>query len=470
MSEHKKIKGKIVLTGQIECLSPLHIGSGQDTHSDMDIMRDKDGKIFIPATSLIGVLRHTILEKCFNGQENQDFKKCWGYTEGEKGQQSSISCDNLAIHGDDAKIVKRDGIRINNKTGLAADKGKFDFELLERGAKFDLRMEFTYSQQNEEYVKRTVRTIHDLLTSGKIHIGGKTNAGLGKVVLKDNTQVYLFDFFHNKKSVRNWLLQKYTSENQMPVTQLGQSFLTNNARFSISAKFKLKSSLIVRSYGDKTGLSDSMQLKSVEDWVIPGTSIKGAIRARAERIVNTLDLKDGQRIIYNLFGFIDEGFNQNENQKDFQIPDEFKNKKGRKGKLLVHEVYLEQNNFPAELQTRIKVDRFTGGVIEGALFDSMPVFAPEQAEYLTLRMEIDDYHDSEAGLLLLVLKDLWSGDLPVGGEKNIGRGVFQGVQAEIKWNKKSIKIEKDIGKLSPEQKADLQNFVDALIQEKSNES
>ena len=466
MPENNNIKGKIILRGQIECLTPIHVGSGRDENSDLDILRNAEGKPFIPATSLVGILRHIFLYKIFNRKPDQNFKEFWGYTENDDGQQSAVCCSNLTlVNGIDGDVINRDGISIDNRKGLVKDKGKFDFELLERGARFNLDMEFTYYPQNESYVKRTVSTIYDLLASGKIYIGAKTNAGFGKVILANSSEVYLFDFFHNRKNVRNWLLQNYTQENLIPVTQLGQSFFTKTDCFSIIAEFKLKSSLIVRSYGDKTALSDSIQLKSVDDWVIPGTSLKGAIRVRAERIVNTLALKNRHQIIYNLFGFIDKDFKQNGNQQDFQIPDEFKNKKGKKGKLRVHEVYLKQNNFPAELQTRIKVDRFTGGVIESALFESMPIFAPEQSKNISIQIDIDNYEPSEAGLILLVLKDLWNGDLAIGGEKNIGRGVFEGVEAKIKWDDKQIILQKDVDKLSENEKTTLQGFVDALVGE-----
>ena len=36
--------------------------------------------------------------------------------------------------------------------------------------------------------------------------------------------------------------------------------------------------------------------------------------------------------------------------------------------------------------------------------------------------ESRDEFEAQAGLLLLVLKDLWSGDLPLGGESSVGRG------------------------------------------------
>ena len=41
--------------------------------------------------------------------------------------------------------------------------------------------------------------------------------------------------------------------------------------------------------------------------------------------------------------------------------------------------------------------------------------------------------DYEVGLLLLLLKDLWTGDLPVGSTSNIGRGRLQGKESTITW-------------------------------------
>ncbi len=54
------IKGKIVLQGQIQNLSPLHIGCGSGDRSDLDILLDENDKPFIPATSFCGVLHHAM--------------------------------------------------------------------------------------------------------------------------------------------------------------------------------------------------------------------------------------------------------------------------------------------------------------------------------------------------------------------------------------------------------------------------
>ncbi|MGB9711091.1 MAG: hypothetical protein ACPLZA_06345 [Thermodesulfovibrio sp.] len=44
----------------------------------------------------------------------------------------------------------------------------------------------------------------------------------------------------------------------------------------------------------------------------------------------------------------------------------------KKGRILIEETVLE--GYPEEVQTRIKIDRFTGGVIESALLETKEVW------------------------------------------------------------------------------------------------
>ena len=91
--------GKIVLKGVIKLESSALIGSGNDERSDCDVILDSEGKPFIPATSLIGVLQHNIKP----GNSEEKLKKFWGYTEGSDSFQSCILCSDLYLKND-AKI------------------------------------------------------------------------------------------------------------------------------------------------------------------------------------------------------------------------------------------------------------------------------------------------------------------------------------------------------------------------------
>jgi len=199
-------------------------------------------------------------------------------------------------------------------------------------------------------------------------------------------------------------------------------------------------------------MPDAVHMKSLDDWILTGTSLKGAIRARAERIVNTLGKKT--EIIDELFGKVDD-----ENRS--KVGDENRSDDAKKGRIQVKESILPR--FVAELQTRIKIDRFTGGTIETALFDTMPLWSGHDKVVKNIEICVRQYKDHEAGLLLLVLKDLWTGDLAVGGEKNIGRGVFQGVEATIQCNgDEPILIENDLSNLRDGDREKLKGYVDAL--------
>ena len=88
--------------------------------------------------------------------------------------------------------------------------------------------------------------------------------------------------------------------------------------------------------------------------------------------------------------------------------------------------------------SRIKIDRFTGGVVDGALFDEEPIYGGQ----LKVAMELRSPKEGEAGLLLLVLKDLLTGDLPVGGTSAVGRGVLRGT-AEFTIDGKDYSLDPD---------------------------
>jgi CRISPR/Cas system CSM-associated protein Csm3 (group 7 of RAMP superfamily) len=83
---------------------------------------------------------------------------------------------------------------------------------------------------------------------------------------------------------------------------------------------------------------------------------------------------------------------------------------------------------------RVKIDRFTGGAYPQALFFQQPVFGGSGSE-ITIHLALRQPQAAEIGLLLLVLKDLWTGDLPLGGESSVGRGRLQGRRATLTYRR-----------------------------------
>ncbi|HOV91198.1 MAG TPA: RAMP superfamily CRISPR-associated protein [Syntrophorhabdaceae bacterium] len=435
------IKGRLVLEGVVRLKSAALIGSGVRESTDIDILKDSKGRPYIPATSFVGVLRSTI--------NYSDLDIFWGYTSDDNSAQSALSCDDLTLLDDTSPTIEvRDGIKIDPKTGKVAEGAKYDYEVIPPGTAFKMHLEATYRADDKEQLARLLKTIESNLKKKAIRIGAKTNSGLGRIVLEKSK---LCDFdYSEKQNVLRWFKRDF--ENQPEYSGVEPRDLYDRS-FSIDMTLVLKSSLIVRSYPSSPDAPDAVHMKSGDDHIIPGTSLKGAIRARALRIIKTLGKSED--ILDELFGYVydDEREAQQRGRKKGDA---------RKGRIRIDEITLPR--FVSELQTRIKIDRFTGGTIEAALFETKPLFSSaDNEEIKNVRISIRDCRDHEAGLMLLVFKDLWTGDLAVGGEKNIGRGVFKGISAEIRVNGKTIAIDHDLRKIRPEDLEEIERLVSSLV-------
>jgi CRISPR/Cas system CSM-associated protein Csm3 (group 7 of RAMP superfamily) len=191
--------------------------------------------------------------------------------------------------------------------------------------------------------------------------------------------------------------------------------LTDIHACQLKATFAIATSLLIRATSDNSKDPDMVHLRNYAGQpVLSGTSLAGALRARASRILRVLRT-DGEADI-----FIDDLFGR-------EMSDERK-VKPRASRLWVRETEIE----PAvadRVQSRVKIDRFTGGTYPGALFDQQPVFGGE----VTLDLKIQNPTEADVGLLMLLLKDLWTGDLPLGGEASVGRGRLTGRYATLNW-------------------------------------
>jgi len=444
-------KGKILIRGKVKAASPVIIGSGMDDTSDLDVLKDRNGIPYIPATSFLGVLRHKLL---YVGKtDEKEFEKFWGTNKKNKKHTSSyISCSDLMASEKDSVGI-RDGIRIDGKTGIAAEGAKFDFESVLPGTEFNCEIEIDASE-NPDFCKKIAGTIISFLESG-LSVGAKTNSGFGKLKLFERN-VCFYDF-SKKGDVIAWLKESVPHDDSGLFKEKFDD--KTNGKFEIRASFEIKNSLIVRSYPDDPQEADTVHIKAGDTNVIPGTSLKGALRARAERIANTvLSEEIAKDFITCLFGDVERDEKGKEKRGGYSIPSRF----------MVDEVTVD-NTVNDEIQTRIKIDRFTGGTIETALFGSVPLFPEKGKDTIkNFRIEIRDALDSQKGLALLILKDLWISDLAIGGEKNIGRGVLIGKSAKIVTGGIEISFSKP-EEITNDDRELLQSFVDAFIKQTDND-
>ena len=410
--------GKILITGDLILKSPLLIGDGAgetaDNFRDIHILKNRKGEPFIPGTSLCGVLRERL-----ELVAPDSITEIFGDT---NEMQSSIRLDDIPLKN--FKIIYRDGVRIDDLTGAGVDGGKYDFEVVERGANGSLKLLITLRGRHSlDKISNVAARLLKILQDG-IQLGAKTSKGLGLITV-ENSAANLYDF-RDKKDVAAWLTNKIPAKKIQPAEQIS----ANENDFAVDADFIFNSSFIIRDY-------DSATLKSRNDFVIPGTSLKGILRHRADYIFDKLGLD--KNLLENLMGT-----------------------STGKSRFIVAESYIAPQNFSEFEHMRTKLDRFTGGTLQGTLFSSKPAYQRNSDEpTLKIRFEIRDAKDFEAGLALFMLRDLWLGHVAIGGEKSIGRGTVRGLSAKINFKGKTFTLNAG-GKIIDGDAAELEKFAEAL--------
>jgi CRISPR/Cas system CSM-associated protein Csm3 (group 7 of RAMP superfamily) len=236
--------------------------------------------------------------------------------------------------------------------------------------------------------------------------------------------------------------------------ELAKRIPDRRRRFAVEATLQIDGSVLIRAGFESDTGPDMAHLMSPRDGknvpVLSGTSLGGVIRGQARRIARTVargdeSVPEGEKarreeaalkFVRQMFGHMpvdDDSANE-------QASGPAASRVQVKERPIVDHVDL--------VQSRVKIDRFTGGAFESALFTEQPVFGGlarimwqiDQAMVATEAMDPDfarqettlrKQFEAEVGLLLLVLKDLWTGFLPIGGEGSVGRGRLQGQSAHL---------------------------------------
>jgi CRISPR/Cas system CSM-associated protein Csm3 (group 7 of RAMP superfamily) len=421
------LTGKIILKAKVTNTSPLLIGTGYGEDLDFELIRTNEGKPYIPSSGFAGMLRKN-LESAFISKP--EFEQFFG-TENTSNKvtfQSHFLVENLCLsEGCAFKESVRDGVCIDSLTSLAIDEAKMDYELLEPGAIFDLNAEISLRTDfNENVFEEIVQTIAKYGESGKLQQGAFKNTGFGYLEFSD-VRIYKFQFPEEGK-----LWFEYLDNTAKLVNSYDKTFSipSDNEERTIcfEGTFQLKSSLIIRSdpenpLNDEQNTPDKVHLRRNGKALITGKSYKGVIRHRALKILNTLENLEAKECINDLFGFVIKKDQKPSRVKTFET---------------------DFDNFGKDqVQPRVKIDRFTGGTIEGALMQTKPEW--HDKESIILRLELKTWKPQEAGLILLVMKDLMNEDLAIGGEKTIGRGILMGKSLTVWWkeNNQAHKINFD---------------------------
>lgn len=417
--ERNRMVKKIMLYVQVRFLSPLNVSSGEDEWTDADLLRDGNGNVFVPGSSLAGAMRAYI-------RKEKNEPCLLGYTKKEKngqdtGKMSALFISDLTFDEQPLSGV-RDGVELTAQK-TAKTESKYDMEILEAGSRAHFFLELTVREQdNEAEMQQEIAKIFYGIKEGEIRLGGKKTRGFGKfeilsVAEKEYTKENYADYanaYQNdawrgaKNQLKEWLEKADWTPSMV----------------HIEVPLRMKGGISIRRYAAKKGEPDYVHLtrptlltdengnkaKKTEIPVLSGSSLAGAIRHRMETILGDLKAagvklpKNNTDIINTIFGYVDED-------------------QACASNIMVHEVDIKDAK-PLTM-VRTGVSRFESAVRKGSLYTEKTYVDGT----LNVRIDVRKGNDPQdeawiLGMLLLVLKDLQNGLLAVGGQTAIGRGIF----------------------------------------------
>lgn len=386
--------------------TPLCVSSGESEMTDKDVLKDWEGKPFIPGTSFAGVFR-SYLE--LDG-ENTD--ALFGSADEKTGKISRIWISDFYFDTD-VPTAMRDGVMLKDR--IALDEKKYDYEVVEHGfgtlyiqvciwdtGKAD---EIT-EERAEEQIKKIIGGIH----AGDIRLGAQKNRGLGKLRVKN---LYRRQF--SKENANEWLaFDREELSDEKYKKEIDGWCIQKEQYTTIQVPLRLTGGLSIRKYSTQKNQPDFISLmrkteNNAEKTVIPGSSWKGAVRSRAEEIIRELGAESVLRDeCEQIFGFVKEGKDQ-------------ESVSAKPAGWMISESVLETDKFVRGV--RNSVSRFENATVQRALF--MERFAVGGTTELEIKVRKSGADISWfVGILLLVIRDLQNGYLSVGGGAAVGRGIF----------------------------------------------
>lgn len=444
MSNNMVIKRTLYYV-EVKNSSPVCVSNGDDGITDNDVIRDYDGKPFIPGSSLSGAFRNHV-----NDISDDTDDKLFGNTDGETGKMSPLFISDMEFY-DHGNIQIRDGVELDDnktaKTGAEYDYKvieKYDFEVIDTGQTAGFIMELTVREGDvENDMKSAVSKLLLGLARHDIRLGSKKTRGYGcfdvqRIAVKEFSSKNMLEYAHAYDKSR-YSTDKYADavyrrakSEKTGITKLKEfldsmiegAVLLDDKYIRISVPAKLDGGISIRKYSAKKGEPDYVHITAGGEPVIPGTSMSGVIRHRIQEILDKLGVhkSDSDRIMYAAFGFV----NGDSACISSVIFDE----------LVIH-------NSTAMAVQRNAISRFEGATKKTALFKEQSYFGGNTEINILVRKKValrdkdeykvenEDISSAVAGMIVIALKDILNGYLPVGGQTSIGRGLLLGKEDEI---------------------------------------
>ena len=449
--EHSEFiyKYRLIARIVIEAQSPIAVGTGNtDVLTDSPVAKDINGLPFIPATSIAGILRHAL-----NFDDNEE--NIFGFQDRNGGKGSEIVFSDAMMIGADGKAVDgisdidwsdefyrafqrlpiRQHVCINDK-GIAKHGGKFDNEIVFKGTRFVFEIEL-YSKHD------SCDTFHKILSKlydETLRIGGGTRHGYGELNIV-SCKIAELDLSNPDD------LHKYINKSSC-LSQDWEGFkdMQSSCNFCDKeewTKYELTLSPIdFFMFGSGNGDDEADNIPMAENvvaWndglpkirynqvVVPATSVKGALAHRTAYHYNRAKSYFIKNADTNATEIETEAMPAEENDAVASIFGSLSDKNGnaKRGNILISDIV--EGDMHSKLFYHNHIDSFTGGTIDGALFQEKCVWGRNTTYSLKIIVKKEALQDEFTKQAFeQSLHDLYNGMLPLGGITNRGNGIFNG--------------------------------------------
>lgn len=404
----------------IEAVTPLKVGSNHsDFLQDSPVQKDFNGLPMILGTSITGVLR-----KEFSGNDADIFGE-------ENGSKIIISNallldNNHNVHeslllekSDFLSLYKNLPIRehaaITDK-GVARNGAKYDEEVVYAGSRFKFSIEFI------EDNKKIFEEILALLKSKSFRLGAGSTKGFGQFKIYEiKTQTFDFETYVHYSSSLNYELQlNYEAKGPLASEHICYKLNIEPEDFFMFGSGFGDSEADMTPVYEK--IVDYKQSKLSEKQIlIPASSIKGALSHRTAFYYNKMMMKKGKE--YDKVGETNDAVKALFGHKKEQ--DKITKKElGQKGKVIMSDCFHEDKE-QVKVFDHVSIDRFTGGAIDGALFQEKTIAQKNKWE-IEILVEKSLENTEYLQAFEEALTDVCTGMLSLGGATTKGHGIFCG--------------------------------------------
>lgn len=438
----------------VEAATPLAVGTGKscDILTDAPVAKDVNGLPYIPATSIAGVLRHAM-----GLTDDQTEGNPFGYISksddnDDSGHGSDIIFTDAVMVGKEGKALDgiqdiewedefyrafqdlpiRQHVRIDDK-GTAEDKGKFDNEVVYKGTRFVFEIELVSDNDNDNdnHIENAIKHLRYCT----LRIGGGTRKGYGKLKIVKCQQASLV---LSKPEDLERYLKKSSSlaeywEGFTKISAIGSLDDSKWTHYQLKLKpldFFMFGSGMGDSDADNVYVSEYVvsrgeSVDSNKRVLIPGSSVKGAIAHRTAYHYNKIKGNfAGKQNPKEITGSNNEAvaaiFGEKKSDNTFT-----------RGRILIDDVIKGQAEPKSKSFFHNKIDQFTGGTMDGALFQEKVIYDKDTEYTFDIYVENSALADDDIKKAFVQsLRDICTGLLPLGGITNRGNGIFTGTATE----------------------------------------